>query len=335
MKLQLILIFLVLLSVCVFGSGKKEAQTETVEEVEAVDETIVLPDNAVASINGVIIEEEDYNRELAHEKEMILMQGGQFDETKEEEVRTRVLDGIIERELLLQESKRQGVEVTAEDVQAEFDQYRAGFPDEETFETALDEQSYTRDDLMQQIEDYLYITSFINDTIYESIEVSEEDINTFYDENPGYFTEPEQIRARHILITYGEEGDRTQEEALALAESLKKQLDEGADFAELAAEHSDCPSGEKGGDLGRFGKGQMVPEFETAAFALEPGAISDVVETTFGYHIIQVTEKTEAALVPVEAASDMIVSYLKQQGTMNRVQEMLVELRESCEIMVR
>ena len=98
------------------------------------------------------------------------------------------------------------------------------------------------------------------------------------------------IRASHILLMYaGSErstATRTKQEALEQIGAIKQQLDGGADFAKLAKEHSDCPSGGSGGDLGNFGRGQMVPEFEQAAFALQVGASSDVVETPFGYHLI-------------------------------------------------
>jgi parvulin-like peptidyl-prolyl isomerase len=83
---------------------------------------------------------------------------------------------------------------------------------------------------------------------------------------------------------------RTKEEAKGQIAELKAAIDKGADFAHLAKEISDCPSGEDGGDLGTFGKGDMVPEFDKVAFALDVGAVSDVVETAFGYHLIMRTE---------------------------------------------
>lgn len=94
---------------------------------------------------------------------------------------------------------------------------------------------------------------------------------------------PAQIRASHILVATRGKDDA---EAKAEIEAIRTRIAEGADFADVAAETSDCPSGRQGGDLGAFGKGMMVPEFETAAFALEVGELSDVVETDFGYHII-------------------------------------------------
>jgi len=103
----------------------------------------------------------------------------------------------------------------------------------------------------------------------------------------------DKASASHILLMY--EGSmrssnaRSKEEAQELIEDLKTQLADGGDFAELAKEHSDCPSGQDGGDLGSFGKGQMVKEFQDATFALEIGAVSDVVATDFGFHLIQRT----------------------------------------------
>jgi len=94
---------------------------------------------------------------------------------------------------------------------------------------------------------------------------------------------PDQITASHILTATG---NVSKEDALKTITEIKEKIDGGAEFADLAAEHSDCPSGSRGGDLGEFGKGQMVPEFETAAFALDVDQLSDVVETDFGYHLI-------------------------------------------------
>ncbi|MCC6663737.1 MAG: peptidyl-prolyl cis-trans isomerase [Polyangiaceae bacterium] len=103
----------------------------------------------------------------------------------------------------------------------------------------------------------------------------------------------EQVRASHILLMYAgssrSTATRTQAEAQSQIQTLKTQIDGGADFADLARQHSDCPSGKSGGDLGSFGRGQMVGPFEQAAFGLPVGGISGVIETQFGYHIIRRT----------------------------------------------
>jgi peptidyl-prolyl cis-trans isomerase C len=103
----------------------------------------------------------------------------------------------------------------------------------------------------------------------------------------------DQVSASHILLMYqgaaSSSATRTKEEAATQIADLKTQIDGGADFADIARDVSDCPSGAQGGDLGSFGRGQMVPEFETATYAMEVGDLSDVVETSFGFHLIQRT----------------------------------------------
>ncbi len=103
----------------------------------------------------------------------------------------------------------------------------------------------------------------------------------------------DQVRASHILLMYQgsarSSATRSKDDALQEIQGLKAQLDGGADFGDLARQHSDCPSRAQGGDLGAFGRGQMVKPFEEATFGMEVGATSDVVETDFGYHIIRRT----------------------------------------------
>ena len=99
-----------------------------------------------------------------------------------------------------------------------------------------------------------------------------------------------RVRASHILLMYKgsarSTATRSKDEARSGIEDLQRQITAGGDFASLARAHSDCPSGAQGGDLGFFGKGQMVPEFETAAFGMQPGEVSGVIETSFGYHLV-------------------------------------------------
>jgi parvulin-like peptidyl-prolyl isomerase len=99
-----------------------------------------------------------------------------------------------------------------------------------------------------------------------------------------------RVRASHILLMYAgsarSSATRSKDQALAGIQDLQRKLADGGDFGALAREHSDCPSAAQGGDLGFFGRGQMVPEFETAAFGMEPGQVSGVIETAFGYHLV-------------------------------------------------
>ncbi len=147
--------------------------------------------------------------------------------------------------------------------------------------------------------------------------ISDSDVKSFYDEQAKKAGEGGQIRARHILL-------KTEDKAKEVYELL---IHDG-DFVELAKKHSTGPSGPKGGDLGYFGRGQMVPAFEKAAFALKVGEISEPVKTQFGWHIIKVEDKRTANLPPFEELKERIVQHLAQQ----KVRELAAELRKQSKI---
>ena len=140
--------------------------------------------------------------------------------------------------------------------------------------------------------------------MFKTITVTDEECEAYYNENKDQFKE-EMIRAAHILV---EEEDQAKE--------LLAAIEAGADFHELASSNSKCPSGARGGDLGDFGRGQMVPEFEQAAFELKIGEISNVVKTQFGYHLIKLLDKNE--MVPFTDVKGQIQQYLitKKQNEM-------------------
>lgn len=151
---------------------------------------------------------------------------------------------------------------------------------------------------LQQVKDQLLTEYAIKKTI-ERADVKEEEVRAFYDENVDKFTQPEQINASHILV-------ESEEEALRIAEEIAG----GKTFEAAAAEYSSCPSKDAGGNLGEFGRGQMVPEFEEAAFALEIGTVSAPVKTQFGYHLIRVNAKTEPKPISYNEARQSIYERL-------------------------
>ncbi len=158
---------------------------------------------------------------------------------------------------------------------------------------------------LQQVKDQL-LTEYAIKKVIERADVKEEEVRAFYDENLDKFTQGEQINASHILV-------ETEEEALRIAEEIAG----GKTFEEAAKAYSSCPSKDAGGNLGEFGRGQMVPEFEEAAFALEVGTVSAPVKTQFGYHLIRVNAKTEAKPISYNEARQSIYERLtaeKQQA---------------------
>jgi len=153
--------------------------------------------------------------------------------------------------------------------------------------------------------------------IFDSLTVTDDEVRQYYDTNISQYQTPGQVRANHILLRVDDED--TEEEVVERAADLATQARGGADFAELAREHSDDEGTvENGGDLGLFGRGRMVPEFEAAAFEMNEGDISDPVKSAFGYHVIQVTEKQEEITQPFETVQTTIQNLLKQERASSR-----------------
>jgi len=156
----------------------------------------------------------------------------------------------------------------------------------------------------------------------DGVKVTEKEIVSFYEYNNEAYNQPKKVKARHILFKVdAESAKEIDEKAKEKAEAVLTRVRKGEDFAKLAAEHSDCPSKAKGGDLGYFAKGQMTPAFEEVAFNLKTGEISDLVRTPFGYHIIQVEDIREAHTQSIDEVHDEIVDTLTQNAATDRAHE--------------
>ncbi len=163
---------------------------------------------------------------------------------------------------------------------------------------------------MQFMEDQL-LAKELEDSVLNNLEVGDADLKAYYEEHKDRFSTPAKVKASHILV-----------EDEAEAQALLAKVKGGADFAELAKESSTCPSSKKGGDLGWFAKGRMDPAFEKAAFELKAGEISEVVKSSFGYHIIKVEDVKAEVVKPfdeVKASVEKIVKREKQESTMDNL----------------
>ena len=229
-----------------------------------------------------------------------------------------VVSKMIDDEIINQEVKKEKIKVSNEEVEKEFENYMAQYGGEEAFNNLLMQQGLTKDDFKDDITQYVQIEKLVD----SRIKVTDEEIKEYFEENKEKFNEEEQVHANHILV----EDEKT-------AKDIKKQLDEGADFAELAKKHSkDTANAEKGGDLGFFGKGKMVKEFEEAAFASKVDEITDPVKTSHGYHIIQVVEKKAAKKAKLEDSKAEIKDILYREQVQAQYAEWMNEKKEEYKI---
>jgi peptidyl-prolyl cis-trans isomerase C len=249
-------------------------------------------------------------------------------------IRQQAINNMVSRVLLEQAADREGITIGEEKVNERSEQIRSGFTSEEMFLEQLNASGLTEAGFKQEIELAIKIETLLESQTGDIAKIPDAEVRDFYEGNIDRFKRAERIKASHILIPIAEmDGEAERVEKRQKIESILDEVRGGADFAEMAAEHSSCPSKTRGGDLGFFGKGQMVEEFENAAFALEVGDVSGIVETKFGYHIIKLTDHEEASTIPFEEARADIESYLTGQKKQQVVTSYIDTLRTAAVIM--
>lgn len=305
----------------------------TLHAQQASDPLPAPVEEAVAWVNGEAISQADLDREVTLETRKLTQNGEEVPEEARLQLETEALDTLINRVLLHQDSTRQGFTVEPAEVDQELARFRGQFPDEQAFLDILAQFKQTPESFRRDIERGMTVQKMIDSEIAPGVRVGEDDIQAFYEENPQYFVQPEQIHVRHILIEIAEDaGDPERQAAMRKIQALQAKLAGGDDFSELARRYSQDPSAEQGGDIGFISRGQTVDLFDAAAFSLRPGQISGVVTTEFGLHLIQMVERQPASPLPIGEVRDTIQEYLKQSRLNEAVQRRLDELRSVASI---
>jgi len=193
----------------------------------------------------------------------------------------------------------------------------------------------TPQDMKRELATELRIERLIDREVTAPTAPDEKEIASFYTDNVDHFTLPERVHVRHVLVATTPQDDAdTKAAKRSKAQAIRDELaaGNGEHFAEIAAEKSDCPSKEHGGDLGEIARGDLVPAFEAAAFGQKEGEIGPVVETRFGYHVIQVQEHHEAGTVPLEEAKATILEQLAAEKKRDAIQSYIDGLKTKASI---
>lgn len=296
---------------------------QNVEKVEKQGK-VIDGKEVIAKVNDEYILKSDYDYQVAQVKSALEANGQDFskDEGKKilEEIKKQVLDAMINDKIALQQAEKEGVSLSDEefrDAMNSLEEYHGG---KDALDKYISQQGLDRDSFEKSVKEQLIINKF-KDKITADVKVTDEEIKKFYEENKAMFELPApEIRASHILVD-------TQEEA----EKILAEIKAGADFAELAKKYSKDPATKDiGGDLGYFSKGKMDAEFEKAAFALKTGQVSDVVKTSFGYHIIKVTGERNS--LSFEDAESYIKSHLEDSKREDEFNKNIEEWKKQAKI---
>ncbi|MGA2025568.1 MAG: peptidylprolyl isomerase [Syntrophobacteraceae bacterium] len=309
------LTLLILIFLGAYGFYLSSAADKPSEKAAGKDAAVTKQNEAknAAIVNGKAIPMSDYQAETDRLHQQISMTGRQPDAKEMQALEQRILDDLIGRELLKQETVKRGIKVDDAEVNAQLDAVKNGTTPE-NFANSLKQMNMTELQLKDYFASRLAIRKLLDKDLGSKIVLTPEEVKAFYDGNPDLFKTPEMVRASHILVKVDEAASGEEKaKALEKIKAIQKRVKSGEDFAKVAQEVSDCPSKDDGGDLNFFHKGQMVPPFEKAAFSMKPGETSDIVETEFGYHIIRLTDKKEAGTMSFDEVKPRIEQQLKNE----------------------
>lgn len=313
-------------------SCKSDDKTEKAATAETAEVQLQDP---VATVNGQDISAEKFTTLYKRAKGRFEKVGRSIPESLEGRIRQSILQQLVEERVIADEAKAQKMVIDQKEKDAALAEYQERMGGAEAFENFLKQLEVSKDELNQSLEANLMRKKLL-DKLSGDYSPTAKEAKAFYDDNKDRFKQPLEVQASHILFKF--EKDMTDDAKKAKLESAKKVLAEAkkkdAKFAELAKKHSEGPTAPKGGDLGWFSKGRMIKEFEDASFGAKVGSIVGPVETTFGYHVINVVGRREEKQKTFAEVKTDIEQNLKLTEMAKRSQASLAKLKEKAKINV-
>lgn len=305
---------------------------EPAETAEAFDPS-TLP-AVVARIDDREITREELLEEARGARAQLLQSGVPESATRTREFYSQALDQLMADILLFEEAQAEDLVPTDEEVKQRLATIESQVPEGQSFEDLLAAQGMTRAELTEELRRSAALQKIIETKISPKITVDEAQAREFYQENLERMEMPPRVKVRHILLKVPQDaGEEARQAAREKARDLRSQIADGGDFAALAREHSeDQTSAQQGGELPWLMPGQTVPAFDQAIFSLEPGQLGPVVESRYGYHVVQTLDKQPSQTAPFEQVKDRIVAQLRQQEGQQRLHDHVDQLKAAHEV---
>ncbi len=308
-------------------------QEETVEEVPEVAQPEVdldeLPFRAtgpVARVDGREITADEFNQAVF---EHVSRMPPQFSRQVTQAFVNQVLDFLIDRALVDAVLEEADIEVSDEELEAAFAEFRSRFPDDQTFAMYQAQLGMTEEVIRDAMRPDVALEKYLRDR-YE-LEVTDEELTTYFEENREQFGEPPMADVKQIVIRVERDGSG-EEEARSKIEAAHRELSEGAEFAQVATEYSEGPTAARGGELGPVPQGVLPDALDEAAFSLPIGELSEPIRSPFGYHILQISSRTEGQEVTLAEVRDEVAMRVRHRQTAEVFQRFMDEMKAEVEI---
>lgn len=302
--------------------------TNSIQEPEAPAQ-----DAIVAVVDGIPIKKAQFKQELNSTYQRFHQSGQMIDGTMFEQLKTEVLESLIN--LILMDNYGQAQAITVDDalVEQQYQKAVAKYPSKRKFKKALKDAGLTEADIRMRLKRTMAAQKVVQAKVAPGIKVTDDELKAYYQKNIYEFEHGVQVRASHILIKLSPfADDEERQKAKKRIEAIQKKIKSGEDFAALAKAYSEGPSKVNGGDLGYFGAAQMAPAFETAAFSLHTGEVSDVVTTQFGFHLIKVYDRKPAGKETYSEAAPKLKTRFYQERLNNSLRLLVDKLKSEAKI---
>jgi len=298
-------------------------------KAEIVDGIVAVVNNEVvtqAELNAILLPLYTQYKSTYSDEELLM---------KIDEAKKNILYKLIEDKLILQEAHKIGMPATDEEVAERLEQIKSQFSSSEEFKSALASQGLTVVDLKEKYREQLIKEKMVNREVRSRVSVTPIEIALFYEKNEDDFNLPAQVKVMTIMIRKSEADPESNTDSLKKIKMIELKMAEGEDFTKLAREYSQDPSAVDGGDMGYINKGQMMKKIDEVIFSLQPGEISETIETPVGYHVFKIVEVKEAGAESFDEARMQIENYLFQEKAKERFDEWMTNLKENAYISVK
>lgn len=290
-------------------------------------------DRVIAVVNGKPVTLSEFNeREAPLSRQISESYSGADREKRLSDLKKKVMDSLIEDLLLEQEAERSGMKVSDRDIDDAIDDVKKqNNLNDETLRAALKREGLTYEAYRVQVKKQIEKSRVIGQQVRSKVNVTEKDLVDYYERNQKLFMKDQEVKVSHILFLVPEKASNSEIENIRKqASDVLEMARKGRDFSELARKYSQDASGKEGGSLGFFKRGQILPALEQAAFSLKKGEISDLVRTTYGFHIIRVDDAKEATPEPFDSVKEKIRSTVTSEMMEQRYREWMEELKKTA-----
>lgn len=293
-------------------------------------------DRTLATVDKEVILQSDVMSEIAPDLNALRSQySGEEFERRAQELLEKGLNQAVEEKILVREAKLAGIVVSDEDIEKQLETIKARYESNDAFLKDLELYGETMSDVREDVRNRvlaLRMSSRKMQELSRQVSVSESEVAQYYEDHRSEFQRPERVRVRQIFLPVGPKDDRSV--VRARLEQLRDEIVSGADFSELAKAHSQGPAAQDGGLVGWVAQGDLIEALDQAAFSLQPGQLSDVIETPNGMHLLKVEERQGAGQATLDDVRTKIEPLLRENAAKQRYQKWMEELRKRSRVQI-